>query len=132
VNLSTVRDDLKARLGTISGLTVYDTMPGSPEVPCAIVYPTTIVVHASFERGCSDVRFAVQVLVQMADWASAQDALDSYISIGTATSVIDALEGFTTGAEDVTVETVEDYGTVDFGEVTFGGVTFNAIIRMSS
>src|SRR5688572_33027773 len=100
MNLATIRDDLKARLATISGLTTYDTVPAKPEVPCAIVQPTTITPHVTFEQGSSDVRFSVQVLVQCADWPSAQDALDGYASIGTGSSIVDALESLTTGTED--------------------------------
>lgn len=132
MNLATIRDDLKARLATITGLTTYDTVPAKPEVPCAIVQPTTITVHVTFERGSSDVRFSVLVLVQCADWPSAQDALDSYVSIGTATSIVDVLESPTTGTEDVTVETIDNYGTVQVGENQYGTVTFNVLIGMSA
>lgn len=132
MNLATIRDDLKARLATITGLTTYDTVPAKPEVPCAIVQPTLITVHQTFERGACEVRFSVQVLVQCADWASAQDALDSYVSIGTGSSVVDVLESPTTGTEDVTVETIDNYGTVQHGENQYGAVTFNVLTLMSA
>lgn len=132
MNLGAIRDDLKARLATIADLTTYDTVPAKPEVPCAIVTPTTITVHVTFERGSSDVRFSVLMLVQCADWPSAQDALDGYVSIGTAASVVDALESATTGNEDVTVETIDSYGTVSVGENLYGTVTFNVLIGTSS
>lgn len=132
MNLATIRDDLKARLATITGLTTYDTVPAKPEVPCAIIQPTTINVHVTFERGSCDVRFSVLVLVQCADWPSAQDALDSYVSIGTATSIVDVLESPTTGTEDVTVETIDNYGTVQVGENQYGTVTFNVLTGMSA
>lgn len=132
MNLATIRDDLKARLATISGLTTYDTVPAKPEVPCAIVQPATITVHVTFEPGSCDVRFSVMVLVQCADWPSAQDALDSYVSIGTATSIVDALESATTGTEDVTVETIDNYGTIQHGENQYGTVTFNVLTGMSA
>jgi hypothetical protein len=132
MNLATIRDDLKARLATITGLTTYDTVPAKPEVPCAIVQPTTINVHVSFERGSSDVRFSVLILVQCADWPSAQDALDGYCSIGVVGSVVDALEAATTGSEDVTVETIDNYGTTTVGENMYGTVTFNVLTGMST
>jgi hypothetical protein len=107
-------------------------VPAKPEVPCAVVQPGTITVHSSFERGSSDVRFTVLVLVQCADWPSAQDALDGYASIGASGSVVDALEMAAGGSEFVTVETVDGYGTVTVGESMFGSVTFNVLVVMSS
>lgn len=130
MNLATIRDNLKARLATIDELTTYDTVPAKPEVPCAIVQPTTIIPHVTFEHGSSDVRFSVTVLVQCADWPSAQDALDNYVSIGAGTSIVDALESLSTGTEDVTVETIDNYGTVQHGESQYGTVTFNVLTRM--
>jgi hypothetical protein len=133
MNLATIRSDLKARLATISGLTTYDTVPAKPEVPCAIVQPVSINVHQTFERGSSDVRFSITVLVQCADWPSAQNALDTYASIGATGSIVDALESPTTGTEDVTVETIDGYGTVQLGEgVQYGTVTFNVLTGMSA
>lgn len=128
MNLAAIRDDLKSRLATIGGITAYDTVPAKPEVPCAIVQPALISVHQTFERGVCDVRFTVLILVQCADWPSAQDALDSYVSIGTATSVVDALEEAAGGTEDVTVETIDGYGTTTIGENMYGTVTFNVLM----
>jgi hypothetical protein len=132
MNLGTVRDDLKTRLATVTGLTTYDTVPAKPEVPCAVVQPGLILVHASFDRGSCDVGFRVMVLVQCADWPSAQDALDGYCALGASGSVVDALEGAAGGSEDVTVDTIDGYGTVPVGENLFGTVTFNVTVRMSS
>jgi len=132
MNLATIRDDLKTRLATISGLQVYDTVPAKPEVPCAIVQPDTVTVHSSFDRGSCDVRFTVLVLVQCADWPSAQDALDGYASIGTTGSVVDALETAAGGSEFVTVDTIDGYGTVTAGENMYGAVTFHLSTVMSA
>ena len=131
MNLSTIRDDLKTRLGTISGLQTYDVVPAKPEVPCAIVEPFSGIPHQSFERGSGDVRFSVTMLVQCADWPSAQDALDGFISTG-AGSVIDALETAAGGSEDVTVEAWDGYGTTALGENLYGTVVFHVLIPVSS
>ena len=133
MNLSTIRDDLKTRLATIGGLNIYDTVPAKPEVPCAVVEPDTVAVHSSFERGSCDVRFKILMLVQCADWPSAQDALDGYASIGQTGSVVDALETAAGGSEFVTVDTIDGYGTVQIGEGgMFGSVTFHVAIGMSA
>jgi hypothetical protein len=131
VNLSTIRDDLKTRLATISGLQTYDTVPAKPEVPCAIVEPASGTPHASFERGSGDVRFDVTMLVQCADWPSAQDALDGFLSTGTG-SVIDALETAPGGGEDVTVESWDGYGTAPLGENLYGSVVLHVVVPTSS
>lgn len=132
MNLGAIRDDLKTRLSTISGLTTYDTVPAKPEVPCAVVLPTQIQVHRAFERGVCDVGFVVMVLVQCADWPSAQDALDGYINIGSATSIVDALETAAGGTEPVTIDIIDGYGTTTLGENMYGTASFHGVVRMSS
>jgi hypothetical protein len=131
MNLATIRDDLKARLATIGGLTTYDTVPAKPEVPCAIVQPKSGLVHATFERGSGDIQVEVTVLVQCADWPSAQDALDSYLSVGATGSMVDALE-LTAGAAVVTVDTWAEYGTATVGDAMYGTVTLNLTVLTSS
>jgi hypothetical protein len=132
MNLGTVRDDLKARLATISGLQTYDTIPAKPEVPCAIVRPSSATIHATFERGSTELRFDILVLVQAAHWPSAQDALDGYLAVGAAGSLIDAVEAFSTGQEDMTVESWDNYDLVQVGESQFGSVTLHVSVPMSS
>jgi hypothetical protein len=131
MNLATIRDDLKARLATITGLTTYDTVPAKPEVPCAIVQPRSGLVHATFERGSGDIQVAIVVLVQCADWPSAQDALDASVGVGTTGSVVDALE-LTAGAAVLTVDTWDEYGTVTIGEAMYGTVTLHVTVLTSS
>lgn len=129
MNLATIRDDLKARLGTISGLQVYDTFPAKPEVPCAAVLPASGIPHSAMGPE-ADVRFAVQILVQLAEWSSTQDALDGYVSTGSAGSAIDAIEQATTGTEDVMVESWDNYGKADLEDGTsYGTVTLNVRVR---
>jgi len=125
MDLAAARTAVKNRLATISGLTAYDTVPGSPQVPCVIVRPELIDLSAVFDVGPADVRFALQVLVQLSDWASAQNALDAYISTGTSTSIADA---FNAGAPNAAVLTADGYGHVDYGEVTFACVTFHVVV----
>lgn len=132
MNLATIRDDLKTRLATISGLQTYDTAPAKPEVPCAIVTPDSGTIHQTFERASADIRFAITMMVQCADWPSAQDALDSFVSIGTTGSVIDALETASGGTEDVTVESWDSYGTVALGENLYGTVVLHVVVPTSS
>lgn len=133
MNLSMVRDDLKTALATITGLNAYDTMPAKPEVPCAVVIPSRIDVHKAFGGGVCDIRFVIQILVQLADWPSAQDQLDGYISLVTSGSVSDAVEA---ASRAFMVETIDNYGTVVAGEgeaaTRYGSVHLNVLVMTSS
>lgn len=139
MNPSTIRDGLASRLATISGLQVYDTMPASVNVPCAFVLPDSpaVFVHGTMGHGFCDVRFTVTVLVQLADWPSAQDALDAYVATGTSetSSVVEALEATAVavggGAQQVVVMEIGDYGTTEIGTDTYGSVVFNVRVPAS-
>ncbi len=131
MNIATIRADIANRLESISGLEVYGTVPGSPQVPCVIIRPVSGVVHDAFERGASNIRFALEVLVQLADWVSAQNALDAYLTIGDPSSIVDAVELNLTGGDDVTVENWDGYGKVAYGEVEFATVTLYAVALTS-
>ena len=132
VNISTIRADIQTRLQTIDDLQVYAVTPASPQVPCVIVYPISGLVHEAFERGASNIRFGLQILVQLADWPSAQNALDSYLTVGTTTSIVDAMEQELFGGEDLTVENWDGYGQVDIGGLSYASVTLYVLAMMSS
>lgn len=131
MNIAAIREDLQTRLQTIDGLETYDTTPAAPQVPCVIVYPISGLVHEAFERGASNIRFGLQILVQLADWPSAQNALDSYLTVGSTTSIVDAVELNLYGGEDVTVENWDGYGQVEIGSVTYASVTFYVVVLTS-
>ena len=131
MNISTIRGDLQTRLQTISGLQVYDTVPAKPEVPCVVVQPVSGVVHGAFDRGASDIRFALQVLVQLADWEAAQNALDSYLTVGTPDSIVDAVELELFGGEDLTAENWDGYGHISVGDTDYASVTLYVVATMS-
>lgn len=126
MNVAALRALLAGRLATIPNLTVYSTAPAKPEVPCAIVQLVS-VAPIELWTAC-DVRFSVQVLVQLADWESAQTALDKFISTGSASSVINALEAPSPGTDNVEVVMVDNYGHLPLGEVHYGSVTFTCAI----
>jgi hypothetical protein len=131
MNIAAIRTDIQTRLQTIAGLQVYDTTPANPQVPCVIVYPISGLVHDAFDRGTENVRFGLQILVQLADWPSAQNALDSYLTVGSTTSIVDAVELNLYGGEDVTVENWDGYGHMAIGEVTYASVTFYVTVLTS-
>jgi len=131
VNLATIRDELKTLLATVTGLRTYDTVPDQVVVPAAVVAPGDPFVefHPAMGKQRAVARFDVTVVVQRSVDRAAQDALDAYLSAGTAesSSIIDALEADRTlngSVEDTIVERVGDYGAVTWNDVTYLGATF--------
>lgn len=116
IDIAAVRTTLAGRLSPI--LTTYPTVPAKPEVPCAYIGPTVSDAHATLS-GAATVEATVQLLVQLADWDSAQKALDAYLPAG-AGSVITALEDTAGGT---VVKQVGPYGHVTIGEVTYATLT---------
>ena len=90
--LATLRDELKVRLATISGLHAHDIWPEPVVTPAAIVLPETVGVDATFSGEQFDT-FGIVVIVQASNMRIAQDALDPYISRSGAPSIQAALEG---------------------------------------
>lgn len=127
MNLATERAAIKALLGTIAGLQVYETVPARINTPCAIVDVKPFEPHACLDAGSMDAEFTIQVLVQWTDWESAQAALDAYLTTGTATSVIDAIQA---GGAAYVVDKMDSYGTVklDGGETTYGSATVQVTV----
>jgi hypothetical protein len=130
MDLAGLRDSIQTALQAISGLTVYDNVPPSPIVPCAIIHILPFGPRACMDRTSVDVRLAVQVLVQLADWVSAQDSLDSYVGTGSATSVTDILEKAVIGGATIVVETIEGPHQLTIGETTFAAVSFNVLAML--
>ena len=116
IDISAVRTTLAGRLTPI--LTTYSTVPAKPEVPCAYIGPTVSDPHATL-GGAATVEATIQILVQLADWDTAQKALDAYLPSGSG-SVISALEDT---AGSTVVKQVGPYGHVTIGEVTYAALT---------
>lgn len=121
MDLGAVRDQLRARLAIVAGLTAYDTVPSAPSVPCAVMHPGVINFHPVFGAGTT-VGFNIQILVQLSDFRSAQDALDAYVSTGTNQSIVDALED---DACTITVTSADGYGMVAISDTSYAAVTFH-------
>lgn len=126
---SAIRDSLKTALETISGLRVYDTIPGTINVPCVIVEPDDpYVTYDQTLDGLATLRFTLLLLVQLGNDRTAQDNLDGYIVTSGATSVPAAVSGrlASTVADARVVEVsrpkVESYNGVDYLAVEFSVV----------
>jgi hypothetical protein len=127
-SLSAIRDSLKTRLETISGLRAYDTVPGTINPPMAVVYPqpgTFLTFDTTLSRGSDDLTFLVHLFASTASDRAGQDALDSYLAGSGATSVKAAVEGQDVGeAHYMVVTEARNYGQTDYGGVTYLSVEF--------
>lgn len=91
---TSVRDGLADRLRTISGLEVYETMPGTVQAPAAVVTPAGgTIVRFNTSSGSHDMFFTVVVLVQSSDFTSAQENLADYMDTTGSLSIKAAIEG---------------------------------------
>jgi len=79
---STVRDGLKTRLATITGLRSYDLIPDVVTPPCAIVGQLDFTFDIDNARGLDQAQLDVYVIVQRFSERAGQDKLDAYLSWG--------------------------------------------------
>lgn len=120
MNVSSVRDGLKTRLQTITGLRAYDVIPDKVTPPCAIVGQLDFTFDIDNARGLDQASLDVYVIVQRLDARSGQNKLDEYLGSGSS-SIKSAIEGDRTlgGAVNTLRVTSAEAGTYIEGEVTF-------------
>lgn len=130
MNVTAERVALATLLDRVDGLETYPRVPAKPNLPAAIVAVSPFEPHAALGDSV-DAKFTVQVLVQWADWESAQDALDDLISSGTLTSVVDALEA---GGGHISVDRIEAPGTIDLddGQTKAGSILLHVTVMVDS
>jgi hypothetical protein len=115
-SLSAIRDAIKATVGAaIDALTVYDTVPGSPNLPAVVVIPAADAAdfQVAMGRGVDQWNFDLIVLCSYAEAELGQDALDSYVTGAGDSSIREAVfSAKTLGLTDCNayVESVRDYG----------------------
>ena len=90
---SQVRDGLKTRLQTISGLRAYDLIPDTVTPPAAVVGQLDFTFDIDNARGLDQAQVDVLVIVQRFSERSGQDLLDLYLSGSGASSIKAAIEG---------------------------------------
>ena len=127
---SSIRDGLKTRLATISGVTVYDTVPDFLDPPAIIIAPfNTLNFDTTMARGADTYEIPVILYIQRVDAASAQDSLDAFLASSGGSSVKAAIEGDLTlggAAMSARVVSATDYGEYEVSQGTsYLGVTFN-------
>lgn len=89
--LTEIRNGIKTRLATISGLTAYAIEPGSPKYPAAWTYPQSANYHAATD-GDVTWRIAVTVAVMATELGHAQTNLDPFLAPSGSKSIVEVLE----------------------------------------
>jgi hypothetical protein len=121
MNPSQVRDGLKTRLQTITGLRAYDLIPDTVVPPCAVVGQLDFTFDINNARGLDQAQVDVLVIVQRFSERAGQDKLDSYLAGSGSTSIKAAIEGDRTlgGTVNTLRVTGAEAGTYDSQGVTF-------------
>lgn len=126
--ISSLRDALKTRLATITGLRAFDVIPDNFAPPAAIVAPPMRIQYgSSLGNAWSTATFTVRILVAKANDRNAQDKLDAYLDASGASSVIAAIEADRTlgGAANIArVLTCQGVGVYDYAGVPLLGAEF--------
>jgi hypothetical protein len=127
---SSIRDGLKTRLETISGLSAYDYVPDFIDPPVALVAPlNSLNYDATMARGADTYAVPVILYIARIDAETAQDGVDAYLASTGGSSVKAAIEADPTlggAAMSVRVISATDYGEYEVTQGTsFLGVTFN-------
>lgn len=131
-SVTALRNGLKTRLDTISGLRAHAFVTGDVVPPAAVVIPgdpsrknaMAINYDCTMGRGSDDFIFTVLLIVSNKVERVSQDALDAYLDGSGATSVKAAIEadGTLGGIAHFTnVTGVRDYGAVSYGGQTYVG-----------
>ena len=121
MNPSQVRDGLKTRLQTITGLRAYDLIPDTVVPPCAIVGQLDFTFDIDNARGLDQAQVDVLVIVQRFSERAGQDKLDAYLAGTGSSSIKTAIEGDRTlgGTVNTLRVTGAEAGTYDSQGVTF-------------
>lgn len=94
-NLATIRAEIGEDISTLTGWTIYETVPDNPVPPCVFVAPGDGDYHLSMQGGNMAVNLSLVLLVASAVTDEAQSQLDGLLSAGTGQtlSLIDRLHG---------------------------------------
>ena len=126
MGLAAIRDGIKTRLGTISGLRSFDTVPESVnEFPAAVVKPSSGELDPAFGDAGPVLIFVITILVTRQDLATAQDALDPYLDVTGASSIRAAIEGDPTlnsSCDSCRVTRFAEYGAHEHAGILLLGV----------
>ena len=119
--LKQVRDEVAVALAT-AGVTVYPTIPATPELPCVVVaFPNRIEFNRT-AGGLAEFDMSLSIYVGMTDVDYAQEQLDGFVT-GTMKGL---LESHTTSVwRAMVVTSASNFRSESFGEATALGADLN-------
>lgn len=132
--ITEIREALATRFATIPGLRVHAEAPGQINPPVAIIIPgmgnqtsqgsAVVSYDSTFARGSNDYLFTAKLVVAKPDDRTAQNKLDSYLSVDGANSLYTALDTDSTLGGLVSfarLKNVYFYGLVPWGNIDYFG-----------
>ena len=130
INITGVRDALKANLQTITNMRVYDTIPDVVVPPCAIVGQLDFTFDVDNQRGLDQASVDIFVLVQRFSERTGQDKLDLFLAGSGSGSIKTAIESDRTlgGLVDTLRVISADSGTYTSGETSFLSYRYNVTV----
>ena len=130
IDISGVRDALKANLQTITNMRVYDTIPDIVTPPCAVVGQLDFTFDVDNQRGLDQATVDVYVIVQRISERTGQDKLDLFLAGSGTGSIKTAIESDRTlgGLVDTLRVISADSGTYTSGDQSFLSYRYNVTI----
>jgi len=121
MTVSTVRDNMKTQLSSISGLRIYDTVPDSINVPAAVVGMLDFNFDTSMDRGFDTATLDLILITGRMSERSAQNSLDGYLSGSGSGSIKTVLENNKTlsGACQTLRVTTATSGSLQVGGIDY-------------
>jgi len=126
MSLADIRAGLGDNLQTIAGIRVYEEVPDSPALPCAVIQLQEVDYDVTFQRGMTNYTFIVHLVVVRTTERRAQQKLDQFIDAG-ARSVKTAIQSDSTlggSAFDVRVTELRDIGPTTIGDIQYMSAKF--------
>jgi hypothetical protein len=118
-------------MGSLSGLglSTYEHVSGAHSLPFAVLGNVESIEYSKNFGGGAEIHIPLWIMVSRSDDASAQRALDAYVSVGTAGSVYSALNAATsTSWRDINIVNAGAYGTAELNNAPALAVAINLII----
>ena len=130
--ISQVKDGLKTRIETISGLRAFDYQPDQVNPPFAFPTLDTITYHQTgMASGGVVMNFTVTLIVNRSVERTAQDELDKYMSFSGAQSLRAAIEADRTlggVCDDLIVTNAENLTNIDANDTLYLAVDFKVTV----
>lgn len=124
-SIKAIRDGIKTRLATVSGIYTYDTIPEDVFVPAAIVgFPATVRYDYAFRSAVARYTVPVRVIAGRTTEAQSQDLIDDLVSPNGTLSIRAAIDADGTlggVAHSTRIVEARDFGVYEVAGVSYIG-----------